>query len=316
MSGKLLHLRSDSLSGVSAVAWGNFLILSQLIRRVFLFALLACGTLTFAAQDTESAPTPLDIGYHQMYDLQFDAAHKTFADYQRTRPDDPMGPVSNAAAYLFAEFDRLHVLESELFVNDDKFENRAKLVPDPNARRLFDAEIDRASSLANVVLSKDPRNVNALFAKVLVAGLVGDYTALIEKKDMKALSIVKEGRTQAENLLKIDPSCYDAYIAVGVENYLLSLKPAPVRWFLKLTGAQTDKQTGIDKLRLTAANGHYLKPYARMLLAVAALRDKDDVKARELLQDLSTQYPQNRLYAKELAKIRPTGPPTKDFGTH
>jgi hypothetical protein len=283
---------------------------------LLLLALLTCATLTFAAQDAAPAPTALDLGYHQMYDLQFDAAHKTFVEYQRSQPADPMGPVSNAAAYLFAEFDRLHVLESELFVNDDNFENRPKLNPDPNVRRLFDNEINRATSLANVVLAKDARNVNALFAKVLVAGLVGDYTALIEKKDMKALSIVKGGRAEAENLLKIDPNCYDAYIAVGVENYLLSLKPAPVRWFLKLTGAQTDRQTGIDKLRLTAANGHYLKPYARMLLAVAALRNKDDVKARELLQDLSTQYPQNRLYANELAKLKAPIQPTKDYGSH
>ena len=60
-----------------------------------------------------------------------------------------------------------------------------------------------------------------------MAGLVGDYTALIEKKNLKALSIVKDGRAQAENLLKIDPNCYDAYIAVGVENYLLAWSRRP-----------------------------------------------------------------------------------------
>jgi hypothetical protein len=289
-------------------------VIMALIRRLLPLALFVSATMAFAAQNT--APTLLDSGFHQMYDLQFDEAHKTFAEFQRAHPNDPMGPVSNAAAYLFAEFDRLHVLESELFVNDDKFENRGKLVPDPNVRSFFDNEIARATRLADAELGKDPRNVNALFAKVLVSGLVGDYTALIEKKDLKALSIVKEGRAQAEELLKIDPSCYDAYIAVGVENYLLSLKPAPVRWFLKLTGAQTDRQTGIDKLQLTAANGHYLKPYARMLLAVAALRDKNEVKARELLRDLSSQYPNNRLYAKELAKLNSTAQPTKDYGTH
>ena len=42
----------------------------------------------------------------------------------------------------------------------------------------------------------------------------------------------------------------DAYI--GVENYLLSLKPAPLRWFLRLDGAQTDKQRGIENLNATA----------------------------------------------------------------
>lgn len=285
------------------------MIWTQLIRRVLLLFWLCDATQAFASQNAAPATTLLDTGFDQMYDLQFDAAHKTFVEYQRMHPDDPMGPVSDAAAYLFAEFDRLHVLETELFVNDDKFENRSKLVPDPNVRRFFDNQINRATTLADGVLAKEPRNANALFAKVAVSGLVGDYTALIEKKDLKALSMVKLGRTQAEKLLAIDPTYYDAYIAVGIENYLLSLKPAPVRWFLHMTGAQTNKQTGLEKLRLTATNGHYLKPYARMLLAVAALRDKDDVKARALLQDLSTQYPQNRLYAKELAKLNSPSQP-------
>jgi len=249
-----------------------------------------------------------------MYDLRFDDAHKTFAEYERQRPDDPMGPVSDAAAYLFAEFDRLHVLESELFVNDEKFEEREKLIADPNVKAAFDKSLERASNLANAVLAKTPRDPNALLAKVLVLGLTADYVALIEKKDLKALSYVKDGRTQAENLLAIDPNCYDAYIAIGVENYLLSLKPAPVRWFLRLTGAQTDKETGLQKLRLTAEKGHYLKPYARLLLAVAALRDKNDAKARQLLQDLSAHYPNNHLYARELAKLNPGPHPSGDFG--
>ncbi len=269
--------------------------------------------LAFSAQHEPVATTLLDTGYNQMYDLQFDAAHKTFADYERAHPADPMGPVSDGAAYLFAEFDRLHVLESELFVNDTKYENRDKLQPDPKVKVAFDNALSLATKLADAVLVKEPKNSNALLAKVLVLGLTADYVALIDKKDFKALSYVKDGRAQAENLLKIDPSCYDAYIAIGVENYLLSLKPAPVRWLLKMTGSQTDKQVGIEKLQLTAAHGHYLKPYARLLLAVAALRDKDDAKARSLLQDLSSQYPQNRLYASELAKLKP---PVREYGTH
>ncbi len=283
------------------------------IRWLLVIILAAVGSFAYAERDPVPPPASLELGYHQMYDLQFAAAHQTFADYKAAHPADPMGPVSNAAAYLFAEFDRLHILESELFVDDEKFENRGKLLPDPKLRAAFDSEIDHAGKLADAVLAREPRNTNALFAKVLVLGLTADYLSLIDKKDYKALSIVKQGRSLAENLLTIDPSYYDAYIAIGVENYLLSLKPAPVRWFLHMTGAQTDKQVGIEKLRLTAANGHYLKPYARLLLAVAALRDKDSAKARELLRDLSHQFPNNVLYARELAKLEP--PPTRGFGT-
>jgi hypothetical protein len=253
------------------------------------------------------SPTLLETGFRQMYNLEFGAAHQTFAEAQKQHPDDPMVPVSDAAAYLFAEFDRLHVLESELFVNDNAFENRAKQDPDPKVKQVFDAQMQRASSLTDAALAKNPNDKDALFARVMEFGLIGDYTALIEKRDLKGLSYVKQGRTLAEKLLTVDPTCYDAYIAVGVENYLLSLKPAPVRWILHLTGAQTDKETGLQKLRITAAKGHYLMPYARMLLAVAALRDHQNDQARGLLEGLSREYPHNRLYASELAKLKTPG---------
>ena len=135
-------------------------------------------------------------------------------------------------------------------------------------------------------------------------GLQADYDALIDKQNFQALSETKEGRRIAEDLLARYPDCYDAYLAEGVENYLLSLKPAPLRWLLHATGAQTDKETGIAKLRLTASRGEYLQPYAELLLAVAALRDKNDREAQRLLSNLAERFPRNRLYQEELQKLK------------
>ena len=69
-----------------------------------------------------------------MYNLEFDQAHQDFSTWERLHPADPLGPVSQAAGYLFAEFARLGILESQLFTNDKSFEARAKLAPDPNVR--------------------------------------------------------------------------------------------------------------------------------------------------------------------------------------
>ena len=84
-----------------------------------------------------AAPS-LDDGYGQMYNLDFASAHRTFAGYERLHPGDPMGPVSDAAAYLFSELDRLHILQSEFFVHDQHFITDHKLAPDPDVRRRFD----------------------------------------------------------------------------------------------------------------------------------------------------------------------------------
>jgi hypothetical protein len=176
-------------------------------------------------------------------------------------------------------------------------------VPDEAVKHSFEKQLAQAELLANQALAHSPQDNNAIFTKIMVDGLRGDYTALIDKKSMAGLSYMKSGRARAEQLLARDPTYYDAYLAVGIENYLLSLNAAPVRWLLRMGGAQTDKEQGISKLRVTAQKGHYLAPFARLLLAVAALRDKDKTTARQLLQGLSTAYPQNKLYAYELGRL-------------
>jgi len=121
---------------------------------------------------------------------------------------------------------------------------------------------------------------------------------------MAALGEVKQGRVLAEALIAKHPDMYDAWLAGGVENYLLSMAPMPVRWFFRLGGMQTDRETGIARLRLTAEKGHYLAPFARLLLAVVAIREKDTAGARRILASLSAEYPGNRLYREELAKLK------------
>ncbi len=270
----------------------------RLIAISGLALLLACSV---AAQEK---PASLDDGYHDMYNLQFADAHKVFAQYAQAHPADPVAPASDAAAYLFSEFDRLHILESELFVNDSNFESRSKLAPDAKVKQDFDAQLAKSQQIADRLLAKNPNNTDALFAEVLIGGLRGDYAALVEKRDFAGLSYMKNSRAIAERLLAANPNYYDAYLAVGVENYLLSLKPAPMRWVLHWTGAETDRDTGLAKLRLTAEKGPYLLPYARRLLAVAALRDKDRTTARNLLEGLAREFPANHLYTVELAKLK------------
>ncbi len=266
-------------------------------RGCFLFLLVAAPRV--AAAD----PIPLEAGYRQLYNLDFTQAHRTFEAWKQQHPDDPMGPVSNAAAYLFSEFDRLHILEVELFTDNTKFLEREQPKPDPNVKDAFQGELNQAGQLADRILTGAPQDKNAQFARILADGLRSDYLALIEKRNLASLSYTKSARGLAEKLIAQDSSYYDAYLAVGVENYLLGVNAAPIRWLLRLGGAETNKDAGLNNLRITADKGHYLAPFARLLLAVAALPGKDRQTAKRLLADLSAEFPQNDLYRRELARI-------------
>lgn len=238
-----------------------------------------------------------------MYNLRFAEAHTAFGEWGKAHPDDPRTPVFQAAADLFDLFDRLHILESEFVTNDDNFLFPQKLPVDTGVRDRMLARFAETKKMADAGLTRNPNDARALMALVLRAGLYADYLALIQKQDTAALAEIKQGTVWAQRLLQVRPDDYDAYLASGVENYLLSQKAAPVRWLLRLGGAQTDRDKGLHDLRIVAEKGHYLQPYAQLMLAIAALRANENQRARELLHGLSQRFPENPLYKKEMEKI-------------
>ncbi len=245
----------------------------------------------------------LDNGYRDMYNLRFNDAHTKFQLWITSHPEDPMGPVSDAAAYLFSEFERLHVIDVQLFADQSRFDSRNKLTPDENARKAFEARLDQASGVADAALKKNSKDARALYVKTLVSGMRSDYALMIDKKDVAALNYSKDASAWSKQALEANPHMYDAYLASGVENYMLSLKWAPLRWLLNLTGAQTSREEGIRLLNLTATQGYYLAPFARMMLAVAALRANKPQEARSILTELKKEFPMNSLYDRQLALI-------------
>jgi hypothetical protein len=265
--------------------------------------LLILSTATPILASTLITGNALDDGYRDMYNLRFLDAHIKFQDWIKTHPDDPMGPVSDAAAWLFSEFERLHIIDVQLFANQSKFDSRHAMSPDATVRKSFEDRLNQASNLADAALKKNSKDARALYVKTLVSGMRSDYALMIDKKDLNALNYSKEASAWSKQALEADPHMYDAYLASGVENYMLSLKWAPLRWFLSFTGAGTNREEGLRLLNLTATQGHYLAPFARMMLAVAALRENRPQEARSILIELKKEFPMNALYDRELALI-------------
>lgn len=252
-----------------------------------------------------SAPTafslpPLDHGFQLLYNLDFQDAHNVFAGWEQSHPDDPLGPTFDAAGLLFSEFHRLGVLESQFF---ERFENRPKANADPAVRTQFNAAIAKAETIAKARLAKDPKDENALFALTLANGLEGDYAALIERRNLASLHYTKEATVWAQQTLAVDPKNYDAHIAGGISKYIIGSMSAPVRWLVRLGGVSGDKQAGIEELKLVAGHGHYLAPFADILLAIAYVRDHDKRHAVALLASLRNQFPANPLFAQEIARL-------------
>jgi len=68
-------------------------------------------------------------------------------------------------------------------------------------------------------------------------------------------------------------------------------------------GIHGDKKLGMEQLAKTAENGLYLKPFAKIVLALAARRENQDPLAQKLLRELTEQYPDNELFASEYQSV-------------
>lgn len=268
-----------------------------------LLAVLGWTVILASGADIPSPVPPLDQGFHLLYQLNFPEAHQVFAAFEQEHPDNPMGPACEAAGLLFSEFHRLGVLESQFYENDRAFEARRRLEPDSGVRDRFHAAVELAESRAQARLSQNANDRDALFAMTLASGLKADYAALIEKRNLISLHFTREATRWAKELLTIDPKCYDAHLATGVSQYVIGSIATPFRWLARLGGISGTKADGIQELTLTAQHGRYLAPFARILLAIAYVRDNDKPRAREMLVSLEQDYPQNPLFAREIGRL-------------
>jgi hypothetical protein len=265
--------------------------------------LLNVLTLTVAHATETFTPNGLDHGFHKLYNLDFPGAQREFLSWEQENPDNPMGPVSEAAGVLFSEFNRLGVLEAQFYENDSAFADRKKYAPDVKQHELFEQHLTRAETLGKARLARDPKDHDALLGMTLASGLRADYAALIEKRSLTSLHFTKDASAWADQLLAAHPVCYDGYLAGGISRYIVGSMSAPVRWLLRMGGVSGDKARGISELQTTAANGRLLAPFARILLAIAYVRDKDTARAREMLAGLQKDFPDNRLFPLELARL-------------
>jgi hypothetical protein len=266
---------------------------------------LGLGCPALAAAGPDAIPnTALDRGFAGLYNLDFAGAQKDFSTWEAQHPDDPVGPVSSAAGFLFSEFNRLGVLEGQFYENDKAFTDRARLSPDPSIHDQFEAAVERSDRLAHARLTSNDKDQDALFALTLGSGLRADYAALIEKRNLASLHYTKQASTWAQQLLAVCSNCYDAQVATGFSKYIIGSMAAPVRWLMKVGGLPGDKQGGIADLQLTAERGHYLAPFARILLAIAYVRDKNKGRALELLASLHSEFPSNTLFPREIAHLQ------------
>ena len=243
-------------------------------------------------------------GFRLLYIQKFPEARAQFTEWGAQHPDEPLGQVAVAASYLFEEFYRQRVLTSDFFLNDKKFLHGIEGEPDPQRMKGFDDAIRSARTLAAKRLEKTPADPEALYSLTLCGGMESDADMILRKKNLEALKRLKEANVHAKALLAQRPDAYDAYVALGSANYIIGSLNVGFRAMLWFGGVHGDKKLGMEQVGKTVEGGRYLKPFAKIMLALAARREKQNPLAIKQLRELTEEFPESPLYPAELAKAQ------------
>jgi hypothetical protein len=271
------------------------------------FILLAAATCPASLNKDGDSPAfkivpELASGFHLLYAQNFQQAREKFDNWESQNPEEPFGEIAVAASYLFEELFRQGVLSSDFFLNEKRFLHGIEGKPDPGRMKSFQDALDQARNLAKNRLAKNNRDPEALFALTLAAGMESNADMMLKKQHIDSLKRLKEANEYAKSLLKEQPDANDAYVALGSANYIIGSLSGGARFMLWFGGIHGDKNLGMEQLGKTIDGGRYLQPFAKILLALASRREKQDVIAQKLLRELSEEYPESSLYAAEYAK--------------
>jgi predicted Zn-dependent protease len=249
-------------------------------------------------------PETIDAALQRMYDFNFPASHEILDRYIAKHPQEALPFAFRASAYLFYELDRMNILQSDFFIDDDQIaEKKKKVEPDPQVRVRFLKAVKDAEVRADAAIKVDPNDKQALFAMSIAQGVATDYMAFVEKRQIASISVAKRSNNYAQRLMKLDPKFYDAYLTAGISEYMIGSLPFFVKWFVHFDNVSGDKKRGVERLEMVAREGHYFRPFSKILLATIALREKRPRDAQLYLQELARDYPANPLFRRELTKV-------------
>ena len=274
--------------------------------RLGLAILLTAGVvLTLRPMTGMASQAPdTDEGFRLLYELQFKQARARFLAWQQTHPEDELGYAWLAASYLFEELYEQGVLTSEFFLDDERLLGGIRGRPDTQRGSAFRAAVMRAEELARRRLRTNSTDSDALFTLTITTGMLADYTGLVERRQLESLKLTREAERYAETLLTVKPNAVDAYVTLGAANYIIGSLPAHKRFFLWLGGIHGDRLRGVMQLQMAAMEGHYLRPFAKILLALVARRENEPELALKLLEELNGEFPGNPLFRRELALLK------------
>ncbi len=280
----------------------------RFIRGTILPAVLCITALhAKAAQTINTDPLNRDpsvrAAYDRFYMLDYTGALERFQKIAAEHPDDPMATGYVLDTVLFGELYRLDLLDTTLYAHDGFLSGKHPVEENRQVTAQIGQLSDRMIRQADSILSKDSKNVNALYARSWARSMKSIYMGLVQHSFIGALHLALQSRNDSDKILQIDPNYVDADLVVGVHQYVVGSLGFAFKMMAGIMGDGGSKQKGLALLREAGEHGVLTSVEARTALMLFLRREAKYGDALQVAQSLRTQYPHNFLFWLEEANL-------------
>ena len=240
----------------------------------------------------------------RFYNLDFPGAVQLLEEFHSQHPTDPQATALLLNAVIFEELYRLDLLDTTFYANDGFLTGRHATAEDPKARDQIFALADEAVEEADWRVNKNPKDVDALFARGWARSLRCAYIAMVERSFSSGFRLATKAKDDEARVLQLDPDYVDAKLVVGVYEYVVGALPWPFKLLIGFAGVTGSKSKGLEMLYDDGNRGVITSVEARTVIALFLRREAKYKEAIQVVRTLRAQYPRNYLFCLEEANLR------------
>ncbi|MGH9839516.1 MAG: tetratricopeptide repeat protein [Blastocatellia bacterium] len=268
-----------------------------------------------SAAPTVSAALPADIfelrreGGEAMYNIDYATARAKFEEIRKRLPQHPAGDIYLATVIWLEHLNKSRRLQTGLYSDESSFyagaedarEDNEGDVVDPAVDRAFRDRMAQAKTKALALVARNKNDADALYFLGSFYGVMAGYEASTARKFFSAMRNGSRSVDAHEKVLKLKPDYYDAYLSVGMYDYIVGNLPFAYKALAAIAGVRGNKQRGITRLRTIIEKNAATADDARVMLLAIFQNEKRHTDALAILEALNKKYPRSYLLKLETA---------------
>jgi hypothetical protein len=241
-------------------------------------------------------------GFQNLFNMRYQDSKADFDAIIQAQPDHPAGYIYMGYAIWLNYLADLRRLQTNVYnKNDAFFDTRKEDKADVKVDAEFRKNMNKGVELAEAQLKKNKNDLQAMYYLGVAKNILAGYEATVNRSFFSALRNGSKGVDLHRDVMKKDPTFIDAYLSVGMYDYIVGSLPLAVKILVFFGGVHGSKKDGLAAVERVYREGVYGKDEAGVLLVMLYDREKRRIDSLNVLHELTKKFPENFLFALERA---------------